>query len=283
MVRDAAVTTAGYQGTTAPDQWFGGPTLSTSAGNMVLRDAAGLVVDSLNYGGIVDPWAAEGYQAASGAAASGNFVAIPNTGRGGRGGPAPGTSNRSAGRFPDGTDTADNHNDFLLQTVITLAADSAAGANNIKVASVANFAAGKTVIIDSGANRETAVIATVGTPGGTTVGTATDVGATVIPVANTAGFSAGQTISIDSETNLETAVVASVSGRGSRGGGRGGPGGGSITIAAALTMAHAGGAQVSGTGIILTTALTKAHASGTQIADYVPTPGAANLYSRRTR
>ena len=115
------------------------------------------------------------------------------------------------------------------------------------------------------------------------MGTATDVGATVIPVANTAGFSAGQTISIDSETNLETAVVASVSGRGSRGGGRGGPGGGSITIAAALTMAHAGGAQVSGTGIILTTALTKAHASGTQIADYVPTPGAANLYSRRTR
>ena len=36
---------------------------------MVLRDASGLVVDSLNYGGLVDPWAAEGYQAASGAAA----------------------------------------------------------------------------------------------------------------------------------------------------------------------------------------------------------------------
>ena len=33
---------------------------------MVLRDASGLVVDSLNYGGLVDPWAAEGYQAASG-------------------------------------------------------------------------------------------------------------------------------------------------------------------------------------------------------------------------
>jgi hypothetical protein len=283
VVRDAAVTTAGYQGTPAPNQWFGGPALSPSAGNMVLRDAAGLVVDSLNYGGIVDPWAAEGYQAASGAGASGNFVAAPNTGRGGRGGPAPGTANRSAGRFPDGADTADNHKDFLLQTVITLAADSDAGANNIKVASVANFAAGKTVIIDSGANRETAVIATVGTPGGTTVGTATDAGANVIPVANAAGFSAGQTISIDSETNLETAVVASITGgRGGRGGGRGGPGGGSITIAAPLTMAHAVGAQVSGTGITLTTALTRAHASGTQVAGNVPTPGAANLYSRRT-
>ena len=69
------MTTAGYQGTPAPDQWFGGPELTTSApaafggltslkaGSMVLRDAAGLVVDSLNYGGLVDPWAAEGYQA----------------------------------------------------------------------------------------------------------------------------------------------------------------------------------------------------------------------------
>ena len=110
-----------------------------------------------------------------------------------------------------------------------LSAASAAGANNIKVASVADFAAGQTIIIDSGANRETAVIATVGTAGGTTVGTATDAGATVIPVASAAGFSAGQTITIDSGANLETAVVASVTGggrgRGGFGGGRGGPGG----------------------------------------------------------
>ncbi len=75
-----------------------------------------------------------------------------------------------------------------------------------------DFAAGQTIIIDTGANRETAVIATVGTPGGTTVGTATDVGATVIPVASAVGFSAGQTITIDSGTNRETAVVASVTG-----------------------------------------------------------------------
>jgi hypothetical protein len=31
VVRDAAVTTAGYQGTPAPNQWFGGPELSTNA------------------------------------------------------------------------------------------------------------------------------------------------------------------------------------------------------------------------------------------------------------
>jgi len=36
---------------------------------------------------------------------------------------------------------------------------SAAGANNIKVASVTDFAAGQKIPIDTGANRETAVIA----------------------------------------------------------------------------------------------------------------------------
>ena len=255
---------------------------------MVLRDAAGLVVDSLNYGGLVDPWAAEGYQAESGAGKSGCSAPAPGAGRGGfggRGGPAAGTPNRSAGRFPDGADTDSNCRDFLLQTATTLSADSAAGANNIKVASVADFGAGQTIIIDTGANRETAVIATVGTPGGTTVGTATEVGATVIPVASAAGFSAGQTITIDSGANRETAVVASVTGgrggRGGSGGGRGGPGGATITVAAPLTIAHAVGAQVSGTGITLTGALTKAHASGAQVAGSVPTPGAPNQYSRR--
>ena len=213
-MRDAAVTTAGYQGTPAPNQWFGGPALSPSAGNMVLRDAAGLVVDSLNYGGLVDPWAAEGYQAASGAGQSGCRVPAPGAAGGfGPGASAAGASDRSAGRFPDGADTDSNCTDFLLQAATTLSAASAAGANNIKVASVADFGAGQTIMIDTGANRETAVIATVGTAGATTVGAATDVGATVIPVASAIGFSAGQTITIDSGANRETAVVASISRR----------------------------------------------------------------------
>ena len=97
-----------------------------------------------------------------------------------------------------------------MQPATTLSAASAAGATNIKVASVAGFDAGQTIMIDTGANLETAVIATVGTAGATTVGTATDVGATVIPVASAIGFSAGQTITIDSGANPETAVVASV-------------------------------------------------------------------------
>ena len=170
-----------------------------------------------------------------------------------------------------------------------LAADSTVGANNIKVASVSGFTAGQTLVIDAGANRETAVIATVGTPGATTVGTASDVGATVIPVANAAGFSPGQTITIDSGANVETAVVASVTGgRGGRGG-FGGAGGGrgvgggpaTITVDAPLKLAHAVGAQVSGSGITFTTALAKAHAIGAQVGDNGPTPGAPNQYARR--
>src|ERR1039458_10340133 len=117
-VRDGHVTAAGYQGVPAPNQWFGGPALSPSAGSMVLRDAAGLVVDSLNYGGLVDPWASEGYQATSGSGESGCRVPTPGSGRGGFGGPAaPAASapDRSAGRFPDGLDTDSNCTDFLLQ------------------------------------------------------------------------------------------------------------------------------------------------------------------------
>ena len=283
VVRDEKATTAGYQGTQQPNQWFGGPALGPSAGNMVLRDAAGLVVESLNYGGMIDPWAAEGYQAASGAGRSGCSVPAPGAGRGGFGGPpapAAAAPNRSAGRFPDGLDNDSNCTDFMLQAVASLSAAAAAGANNIKVASVADFAAGQKIMIDMGANLETAVIATVGTAGATTVGTATNAGATVIPVASPAGFSAGQAITIDSGVNQETAVVASI-----RGGGRGGPGGGqggaAITVTAPLTNAHAVGAQVSGTGITLTAALTRAHDSGAQIAGNVPTPGAPNQYQRR--
>jgi hypothetical protein len=282
VVRDAAVTTAGYQGTQAPNQWFGGPELTTSAplfgrtisvkeGSMVLRDAAGLVVDSLNYGGLVDPWASEGYQATSGREQSGCYVPAPGS-AGGFGSfvSAAGATNQSAGRFPDGADTGSNCSDFPMQAATTLPVASPAGATNIKVASVAGFDAGETIRIDAGANLESAVIATVGTAGATTLGTATGVGATVIPVASMIGFSEGQTIAIDSGANSETAVVASTTWWDR-----------TITVAAPLTLAHAAGAQVSGTGITLGAALTRAHASGAQVTDNDPTPGAPNRYYKR--
>jgi hypothetical protein len=287
VVGDAKVTTAGYQGTPAPNQWIGGPALSPAAGNMVLRDAAGLVVDSLNYGLLVDPWASEGYHGVSGAGQGGCRVTSPGAGGGFGQFAAAGTTNKSAGRFPDGADTDSNCSDFLLQPATTLPSASAAGEKNIKVASVADFAAGQTITIDTGANSETATIATVGTAGGTTIGSATSSGATVIPVAAAIGFTAGQTITIDSGANQETAVVASIAGgRGGRGGGgggggRGGAGGAAITVTAPLRSAHASGAQVSGSGITLAAALTKAHESGAQVAGGAPTPGAPNQYYRR--
>jgi non-reducing end alpha-L-arabinofuranosidase len=276
------VITAGYQGTPAPNQWFGGPALFSisassftnrppvlNAGNIVLRDAAGLVVDSLNYGGLVDPWASEGYQAASGTGEIGCQVSSP--GPAGGFGPAAAAimTNRSAGRFPDGADTDSNCADFHLQPATTLSADSSANATNIKVASVADFAAGQSIAIDTGAGSETAVIQTVGTAGATTVGTATSPGATTILVANPAGFHSGQTITIDSGANQETVAIASTTFNRN---------GASITVSEPLKFAHAVGAQVSGSGITLTHALSQAHANGAQVVSKHPTPGAPNQY-----
>ena len=104
-VRDASVTSAGYQGSPGPDQWFGGPALSTSAGSMVLRDATGLVADSLNYGEIVDPPAAEGYQGASGTGQEGCFAPSPVSANG---------VDRSDIRLPDGHDADSNCSDFSV-------------------------------------------------------------------------------------------------------------------------------------------------------------------------
>ena len=283
-VRDAAVTSAGYQGTPAPNQWFGGPALLTNAvlfdrftitfreGSMVLRDASDLVVDSLNYGGVVDPWAGEGYHGVSGSEKSGCHAPAPGTARGF--GPFSATAegtNTSAGRFPDGADTDSNCNDFLTQPAATLSAASAAGSTNIKVGSVEGFDAGQKIMVDTGANLETAVISTVGTAGATTVGSATAAGATVIHVPNALGFSDGQTITIDSGADSETAVITSIRRFG----------GTAITVAAPLTHAHAAGAQVSGSGITVFAPLTRAHASGAPVTDNVPTPGAPNHYSRK--
>jgi hypothetical protein len=282
-VRDAAVTTAGYQGTPAPDLWFGGPELTSSAplfghtinvkeGSLVLRDASGLVVDSLNYGGLVDPWAAKGYQAKAGLDQSGCRVAVPGSAEGFGPEAAAGAANSSAGRFPDGADTDSNCTDFLQQAATTLRTASAAGATNIKVAGVEGFAAGRTILIDTRADQETAAIATVGTAGATTQGVATSAGATVIPVADVIGFSQGQSITIDRGANAEIAVIASINWWG----------GATITVVAPLRHAHAPGAQVSGSGITLTTALTKPHFTGAQVGDNLPTPGAPNRYYRKS-
>jgi hypothetical protein len=274
-VRAASVTTGGYQGTPAPNQWFGGPVLG-NAGSLVLRDAAGLVVDSLNYGGIVDPWAGEGYHGVSGAGQSGCRVPTPGGGRGGAAAaPAASLPDRSAGRFPDGRDTDSNCNDFLLQSATVIAVDAGAGATNIKVAGVADFTGGQAIVIDAGANQESATIGAVGTAGATTVATATAAGATVIQVASPSGFANGQTVNIDTGATAETAVVAATAG-----GGRGGAPI-TVTVSAPLKFVHAAGAQVAGTGLTLSAPLTKAHATGARVISAAPTPGAPNQYARK--
>jgi hypothetical protein len=277
--------TAGYQGPPAPQQWFGG-VLSARAGSIALLDASGaVVVDAVVYGSQQSSSSANGTITSPEIATleaeqdkGGCIAVVPTVGRGGGpGAGAAGGPNKSIGRLPDGADADSLCTDFLTQATTTLPAASAAGATNIKVASVADFAAGQTIMIDTGANLETAVIATVGTAGATTVRTATAPGATAIPVASAPGFSAGQTITIDGGANAETAVVVSTTG--------GGRGGGTITVTVAtpLTLSHAAGAEISGTGITLTAALTRAHASGAQVASGAPTPGAANRYYRTRR
>jgi hypothetical protein len=241
---------------------------------MILRDASGVVVDSLNYGGLVDPWAAEGYQAKSGAGNNGCYVTSPGwVGNVWPPVPMGGASDVSAGRMPDGSDTDSNCTDFVTTPATTLSAASAAGVSNVKVASVTGFEPGQTIRIDTGGNLENATIATVGTAGATTAESAISAGATAIPVANPMGFTPGESITIDSGENAETAVVSSVRRFG----------GTAIIVAAPLSHEHASGAQVSGTGITLTSALTHEHASGAQVAGSASTPGAPNQYYRRER
>jgi hypothetical protein len=282
VLRDTAVTTAGYQGTPEPNQWFGGPefvtasplfgrTITVREGSMVLRDASGVVVDSLNYGGLVDPWAAEGYQAESGMEKNGCYAPAPGQSGGFGQSAAAGATNSSAGRFPDGADTGSNCNDFRMQAATALPIAITAGVTNIKVVSVAGFEPGQKIMVDSGVDQETAVIAAVGTAGATTVRTAADAGAIVVPVASATGFNVGQTISIDTGTNAEQATIASIGRFPSP----------RITLNAPLKHAHAAQAQISGTGITFTAPLTRAHPSGTQITDGTPTPGAPNRYLKR--
>ncbi len=277
VVRDEKVTTAGYQGNPRPDQWFGGPELTTryllfgrmvplNEGSFVLRDASGVVADSLNYGGLSDPWAAKGYQAESGERSEGCFVPSPEPGGGfgGFGGLA--AIKRSAGRFPDGADTDSNCADFVVAPATVLPFGATAGSTTIKVASVAGFHAGDAVQIAAGIDRERGVIASVGTAGATTASKEVAAGATTISVQTPFGFEVGQTITVGNEADAETATVASIRRFG----------GFALVVAAPLKQAHAAGTQVSGTGVTLVSALTRAHAAGTQMGVNLPTPGSAN-------
>jgi hypothetical protein len=283
VVLDKKVTSAGYRGDIVPNQLFGGPALSASAGNMVLRDASGKVVDALNYGGLVDPWAAEGYQATSGAGESGCFVAVPSLGRGFRGQAAPAAQpNKSAGRYPDGTDTDSNCRDFQSQTAITIATAVSAGSANVKINSVVGLSIGQKVIIGSAEKAEAATIATIGTTGGTTLAKASVAGAKALAVSSVEGIAAGQTITIDNGSKNESVVVASVKAARRRfGPAQPQAATDSIWVVAPTKLAHESGIQVSGSGITFAAPLAKSYDAGTPVAANVPTPGAPNQFTKK--
>jgi hypothetical protein len=267
-VRDPRVRTAGYQGAPAPNQWFGGPVLITRSplfghlinvrqGSLVLRDARGVVVDSLDYGGLVDPWAAQGDQAASGLNQDGCYVATP--------GMAPGEG-VSAGRLPDGRDTDSNCADFRTIPVTTLPDGSAPGATNIKVEQVTGFQRGERIRVGAGRQGETAVIAEVGTAGVTRLRAGVRAGATVIPVVHAREFYSGEALSIGGPGRGEHAVVFGITPFFEP----------KVTLAAPLGRAFPAGAQVAGTGITLERALRRRHPAGTQVIGGDATPGAPN-------
>ncbi len=278
VVRDARVTHAGYQGNVPADQLFGGPALSPSQGNMVLCNADGLIVDALNYGGVVDPWLSEGFHGEAGANAAGSFAQAPTVGRGGFGGMGTqiSTPDLSSGRYPDGNDSDDNKRDFRIQRSLNMAAAAAAGARNLKVSAVQNLTIGQRITIGSGRTQEQAIVATIGSAGSATLAKAVAAGSTHVPVASAQGFAAGQTVIMD---NGELAVVASVT-MARR---RWAPAGGdqptdTIVLIAPLKKACPAGSAIAGTGITLSTPLKYNHNSGEALVSQLPTPGMPNMF-----
>lgn len=167
VVRDESATGVGFQG--KPNQWFGGPALSPPAGSMALRNAAGLVVDSLNYGVAVDPWMSKGHQTKSGFGSVGCIIPAPGLPFGF--GATTVASNVSAGRYPDGHDGDSSCDDFRVSATTALAADAAIGAQSIQVTSATNIVAGQMIGLGKGSDQETVVVQAVGQGGALTLRT----------------------------------------------------------------------------------------------------------------
>ena len=153
-------------------------------------------------------------------------------------------------------------------TAIPVVTLTPAGATNIKVINVAGFVAGQTINIDTGANLETATIASVGTAGATGTGLdltagltlahtgapavvqtdpAVMAGATNIKVNSVMGYYPGDTITIDTGANIERRTIVAV--------GTPGLGGTGIDLDAALTLPHLAGATVTDTRVLQSTAV----------------------------
>ncbi|HLN22214.1 MAG TPA: arabinofuranosidase catalytic domain-containing protein [Bacteroidales bacterium] len=264
--------------------WYGLP-FSAASGSLALTDASGkIIIDAIVYGSrqsnssangtVTSPELAtlEGVQSQGGCIVVSpvqvNNLVQPIAAEG---------TDRSAGRFPDGSDTDSNCSDFIVHVATTLTSAVKAGSNNIKISNVSDFTSGQKITIGIGTSKEVAVIAEIGTSGGTSAGAAISQGVRSIPVNSAEGFYTGQTITIDDGANLESAVVASTFAARRR------PGApsvqmDSIRVSTPLKFAHAAAAQVSGSGITLANPLKGRHEAGSQVAGSVPTPGEPNQY-----
>ena len=284
VVLDVKVQNAGYQGDAEPDLLFGGPVLDGSRGNMTLRNGKGLIVDAMNYGGLVDPWLAEGYHGDSGAGAEGAYAPVPQSGRG-RGGfgafgaapvaPAAGPD-LSTGRYPDGFDTDDNKLDFHTGQAMTIAAPVQAGQDNVKVTSVQGLSIGQVMYLGSGSTIEKVRIATIGTAGATTISADAARNETKISVASAQGFQNGQTITIGSDSYVISAIQMTP-----RRGGWGRPQQPAqpdvITLATGLKNDVQAGTYLTGSGITLGAPVTVNHGAGDAFSASVATPGKPNI------
>ena len=292
VVYDAMVENAGYHGDVEADLLFGGPVLDASRGNMTLRTAKGLIVDALNYGGVVDPWLAEGYHGDAGAGQEGAYAPVARAGRGGGFGgfgAAPAVASAagpdlSTGRYPDGYDTDDNKLDFHVGQASTIAAPVKAGQNNIKVASIQGLSIGQTMYIGSGNSLEKVRIATIGTAGATTVSANAMKGEKTVAVASSQAFQVGQIITIgDNSYTIES--IQAVPRRGFGGfGGFGGRGGqqqpaepDKITLTEGLKADAPAGEYLAGSGVTLSAPLTKSHGAGDAFSATTATPGKPNI------
>ena len=265
--------TTGFSGT--PDLLFGGPALSESAGNITLRDAKGNVADALNYGLVVDPFLAEGYQADSGLEEDGNFVKAPYPARRGFGGFGLGglqmqTASLSAGRFPDGADLDDNKNDFRVQRALNLLMPVGPGMTNIKVSSVDGLVEGGPIVVG---NSEVLTVAKIGTPGATLLQGTAAPGAKKIAVVSAQNFIPGQQVLVGDEiAEVAEAIV---------------PRGwwmpreqqvNQLVLVSPLRKSHRDGEPVVGTGVTLSGPLQAAYPAGAAVSSAKPTPGSANQY-----
>jgi hypothetical protein len=242
------------------------------------------VVDSLNYGDLVDPWASGGFRGAAGKAATCHAGAPGIAGQRSWDRALPGipfsgatevvdATQGSTRRYPDGQDSDSDCTDFVTSASSRTGA-AAAGATNVKVVTAAPFSPGRTVVIDAGGDAETLTVATVGSAGITRASMPADKGANVVRVDDPRQFAVGQAVVIGSGADEETGVVAAVDTAWRAG---------KLTLEKPLTRAHETGTSVSGTGIAFTGPLTKSHPAGTLMtaADDVATPGVANHGVRR--